>query len=138
MINLRIAVFAGAVAIVILVTWLVYHKGEKAGGDKVAAQAERQHAQAVAEARVDERTAQAASDRIGTAVATTNAESTRTLETIIEGMKHDLSTAKAARNDFAGADVPVPDSVRNASNAGVDSANRAADAAEAAARAAAR
>lgn len=108
----------------------IYHRGEKAGGAKVAARAEKAHAATVATARADERRAQAIVDAIGKHVAaaddaTTNLVRSRTMEI------HDaLDATPAAGNDAAA--VPFDTGgVRTSLNALVDGANRAADAADA-------
>lgn len=113
---------------------LIYNQGHKAGQDHVAAEVAQQHEATVAVARHDEQLAQTTSDAVGQKVAQkTDANHADTLEQIQE-IKDELAKAKAAAqlaaaksNQPVVADVVVPDSVRDKSNALIAGANGSAD-----------
>ena len=120
-----IALIGGTIA-------LIYHKGETAGGAKVEVKAEKAHAKSVAAARADERQAQATVDAIGKSVAIADDKTTILVRSKIKDIHDALD---ATPGGPAGAAVPPPvfdgSGVRASLNAVVDSANRAADAADA-------
>jgi len=111
---------------------LIYHKGETAGGAKVEARAEKAHAKTVAEARSDERQAQATVDAIGRRVAIADDKTTTLVRSKIAEIHNDLDSAPGAT---AGSVAPpaVFDTggVRNHLNDLVGDANRSADTADA-------
>jgi len=110
----------------------IYHRGSTAGAAKVEAKAEKANAKTVAEARTDERQAQATVDAIGKRVAKADDQTTILVRSKIKDIHDALD---ATPGGPAGAAVPPPvfdgSGVRASLNAVVDSANRAADAADA-------
>lgn len=111
---------------------LIYHKGSVAGGAKVQVQAEKAHAKTVAEARADERQAQATVDAIGKRVAAADDKTTILVRSRITEIHDALDATPGAA---AGSATPPAAfdtaGVRASLNAVVDDANRAADAADA-------
>ena len=111
---------------------LIYHRGSTASAAKVEAKAEKAHAKTVAEARTDEREAQATVDAIGKRVAKADDQTTILVRSKIKDIHDALD---ATPGGPAGAAVPPPvfdgSGVRASLNAVVDGANRAADAADA-------
>jgi hypothetical protein len=111
---------------------LIYHKGETAGGAKVQVQAEKAHTKTVAEARTDERQAQATVDAIGARVAIADDKTTTLVRSRLTEIHDALDSTPGA---VAGSATPpaVFDTggVRASLNAVVADANRAADAADA-------
>jgi hypothetical protein len=104
--------------------------GEKAGEAKVTAKVEREHAQRVGEARTDEQAASVVADSISRRVTRADDLSTAAVQRTIKELRDALDTVPPAP---AGAPVPAApvDGLRDQINAGIDRANRAADAAEA-------
>lgn len=121
-----------AIAAVIAVIALIYHKGETAGGATVQVQAEKAHAKTVAAARADERQAQATVDAIGKRVAIADDKTTALVRSKITEIHNDLDSTPGAA---AGASTPpaVFDTggVRSHLNDLVAGANGSADAADA-------
>jgi hypothetical protein len=111
---------------------IIYHRGSTAGAAKVEAKVEKAHAKTVAEARTDERQAQATVDVIGKRVAIADDKTTTLVRSKISEIHDALD---ATPGGPVGATVPPPvfdgSGVRASLNAVVDSANRAADAADA-------
>jgi hypothetical protein len=111
---------------------IIYHRGSTAGAAKVEARQEKAHAKTVAEARSDEREAQATVDAIGKRVAIADDKTTTLVRSKITEIHDALD---ATPGGPVGATVPPPvfdgSGVRASLNAVVDSANRAADAADA-------
>lgn len=112
---------------------MIRRGGERAGEAKVTARVERAHAAAIVDVRHDEHVAQQITDRAQSRAASDDQAASDFISRTIESQKHDLDQARAAAP--AAVDVPVPDSVRASSNALVDHARGAADAADAAFRA---
>lgn len=111
---------------------LIYSNGEKDGAAKVSAKVERQHEERVAEARTDERAAQASADRIGNTIAKTNAAATVAEHSAVEDLLHAIDTIPPAPSATPVALPVAPtDELRDALNAGIDRANRAAETADA-------
>jgi hypothetical protein len=110
----------------------IYHRGSTAGAAKVEAKAEKAHAKTVAEARADERQAQATVDAIGKRVAIADDKTTTLVRSKITEIHDALDSTPGAP---AGAAAPPPvfdgGGVRASLNALVDHANGAADAADA-------
>jgi hypothetical protein len=123
---LAVALIGGAIA-------LIYHKGETAGGAKVEVKAEKAHAKTVAEARTDERQAQATVDAIGKRVAIADDKTTTLVRFKISEIHDALDTTPGAAAGNAAAPAAAFDTsgVRASLNALVDGANGAADAADA-------
>jgi hypothetical protein len=123
---LAVALIGGTIA-------LIYHKGEAAGGAKVEVKAEKAHAKTVAEARTDERQAQATVDAIGKRVAIADDKTTTLVRSKISEIHDALDTTPGAAGGNAAAPATAFDTggVRASLNTIVDGANRAADAADA-------
>jgi ABC-type transporter Mla subunit MlaD len=115
------------VAIVAVGLALVYRTGTSAGGNAVTVKVQQQHTRTVAEARSDERVAQAATDRIGARVTRADDATTEYLRTTIEDLRNAIDATPPAAD---GAAAPVFDtgSVSASLNGLVDRANRAAEA----------
>jgi len=110
----------------------IYHRGETAGGAKVQVQAEKAHAKTVAEARTDERQAQATVDAIGRRVAIADDKTTTLVRSKIAEIHNDLdSTPGAAAGSGAPPAVFDTGGVRSHLNDLVGDANRSADTADA-------
>lgn len=130
--------FGWAVPVLVLIAatglaiGLIYHRGEKAGGAKVEAKAEKAHAATVAAARTDERHAQATVDAIGKRVAIADDKTTTLVRSKITEIHNDLNSTPGAA---AGGPVPAAPfdtgGVRAHLNDLVASANGSADAADA-------
>jgi len=119
------ALFGGAIA-------LIYRHGETAGGAKATAKAEAAHAQAVTEARDDERKAAAVADAIGHRVAIADDQTTALVRSRITEIHDDLASAPGTPvTGDAVASVFDAGGVRTSLNTLVDGANRAADTADA-------
>jgi hypothetical protein len=118
------------IAIALLATlWAAYalirSDGEKAGAAKEEVKAAKGHAEAVANARADEHTAQAVSNRIAASAARSDDMTTTYVRSTIEDMHHAYDAVPPA----APAAVPPPapvDSVRDNLNAIIARSNRAA------------
>lgn len=131
-------IFGWAVPVLVLVAatgiaiGLIYHRGEKAGGAKVEVKAEKAHAKTVAEARTDERQAQATVDAIGKRVAIADDKTTTLVRSKITEIHDALD---ATPGSAAGGPVPAAPfdtgGVRAHLNDLVASANGSADAADA-------
>lgn len=119
------AVLAGVVLLVV-----VYHQGKTTGAATVTATAVKEHSARVAEARTDEHTAQAVTDRIGARVAAADDATTEFVRNKMKDMSDAIAAIPAAP---AGGPTPVfdTDGVSASLNAVVDRANRAAEAADA-------
>lgn len=107
----------------------IYHSGEKAGGAKVTAKVEEQHAKTVAEAKADTTTAQSTATAIGATTAHNNQAATEAVQQKTEEMHHAIDVSAAP----AGAPPPRIDtaSLSASTDSLIDRANRAADAADA-------
>ena len=111
---------------------LVYHHGETAGGARLQAKTDAAHDKAVADAREDERKAQAVTDAIDHRVATADDQTTTLVRSKLTEIHDDLSsTSGAPAGGDAAARVFDDSGVRASLNALVDDANRAAEAADA-------
>lgn len=123
-----------AIAVVALLLgaalFTAHRKGERAGADHVTMQVQRDHATAVAVARQDERAAGDASATIATSVAQQTVASAAVTHHIVEDLRNAIQSVPPAAAGDALPPAPV-DSLRDTLNAGIDRANRAADAAEA-------
>lgn len=109
----------------------IYHRGEKAGGAKAEAKAEKAHAKTVADARADEHRAQIVVDAIGKRVAKADDQTTTLVRSKISEIHDALDATPGDAPGNASPAVFNGDGVRASLNAVVDSANRAADAADA-------
>jgi 2',3'-cyclic-nucleotide 2'-phosphodiesterase (5'-nucleotidase family) len=110
---------------------IIYHRGSTAGAAKVEARQEKAHAKTVAEARSDERQAQATVDMIGKRVAIADDKTTTLVRSKITEIHDALDATPGAAAGSAAPAVFDTGGVRASLNAVVDSANRAADAADA-------
>lgn len=112
---------------------MIYHKGETAGGAKVEVKAEKAHAKTVAEARTDERQAQATVDAIGKRVAIADDKTTTLVRSKITEIHDALDSTPGAAAGNAAAPAAAFDTsgVRASLNAVIADANRSADAADA-------
>lgn len=125
------AIAIGVVALLLGAALFTAHqKGERAGADHVTVQVQRDHAAAVTVARQDERAADDASATIATSVAQQTVASAAVTHHIVENLRHAIQSVPPAAAGDALPPAPV-DSLRDTLNAGIDRANRAADAAEA-------
>ena len=126
----RIIIAALVLLAILIAVWAIRRNGEKAGEAKVTQQAERQHADRVGEARADERAAAVVTDSINRRVDRADALSTAAVQATIKDLRHALDAVPPAP---AGAPLPAApiDGMRENLNAGIDRANRAADAADA-------
>jgi hypothetical protein len=131
-------IFGWAVPVLVLITAtglaiaLIYHKGSTAGAAKVEAKAEKAHAKTVAEARTDERQAQATVDAIGKRVAKADDQTTILVRSKITEIHDALDATPGSPNGGPAPAAPFDTvGVRASLNAVIDSANRAADAADA-------
>jgi hypothetical protein len=108
----------------------IRHSAERAGEAKITAKVERQHTERVGEARADERAATVAADSISRRVSRADELSTIAVQATIKDLRNALDAVPPAP---AGADLPAApvDGLRDQINAGIDRANRAADAADA-------
>jgi len=110
----------------------VYHKGETAGMTKVHAQAEKAHAKSVAQARTDERQAQATVDTIGRRVAVADDQTTVLVRSKLTEIHDALDSTPGSTIGAAPPPAPFDTAgVRASLNAVVADANRAADTADA-------
>jgi hypothetical protein len=111
---------------------LVYHRGETAGAAVVQTNVERAHAQAVTEARDDERQAATVADAIDRRVAIADDQTTALVRSKMTEIHDDLaSTRPAVGTGDAAPRVFDTSGVRASFNTLVDDANRTADAADA-------
>lgn len=99
----------------------LYTHGRSAGRAAEQVQVEQRHTASVATARSDERTAQDAATRLGDAMAVARREQDTAAAASTKEISDGLKTLPVASGD-----IVVPASVRDASNAIVDRANRAA------------
>lgn len=131
---LKLVLPIGVVVALLIAIGIIHHKGEAAGEAKVTAKVERQHAAAVTDARVDERAATAAAAAVGSQSMAKTDAAIAALQ-LEEKRIHDVLDAVPPAEPGA-ALPPAPVGVLAASvNAGIDRANGAADAADAATRA---
>ncbi len=125
------AIAIGVVALLLGAALFTAHrKGERAGADHVTVQVQRDHAAAVTLARQDERAAVDASATIATSVAQQTVAFAAVTHHIVEDLRNAIQSVPPAAAGDALPPAPV-DSLRDTLNAGIDRANRAADAAEA-------
>jgi hypothetical protein len=128
----RARLIVGGLILLALLTaiWAIRRGGEKAGEAKVTAKVEREHAQRVGEARADEQAASVVADSISRRVTRADDLSTAAVQRTIKELRDALDAVPPAP---AGAPVPAApvDGLRDQINAGIDRANRAADAADA-------
>lgn len=112
---------------------LIYHKGESAGGTRVQAQAEKAHAETIAEARADERKAAAVTDAIGRRVAAAEDETTALVRSKIKDIHDGLHSSAGTSTGNSAGPAAAFDSVvvRDSLNSLIVDANRSADAADA-------
>ncbi|MDQ2763830.1 MAG: hypothetical protein M3Y22_10220 [Pseudomonadota bacterium] len=104
---------------------LIHRNGVQAGGAQVTAKVEQQHTARVAEARTDERAAQATTDRIGASVQRADDTTTAILRDQIEELHNAIDHPPVAA---AGGPAVIDTSVLTASlDRGIDRANRAAE-----------
>jgi hypothetical protein len=123
------AIVAGVVAITAgSVAW-IYRAGERVGTVQVRERAQQEHSARVAEARADERAATTTAVAIGAELGRADAKTDEALRHSIEDINDALSPPAAPGGDIAVAPV---DRLRDTLNAGIDSARRSADAADAA------
>lgn len=128
----RARLIVGGLILLALLTaiWAIRRGGEKAGEAKVTAKVEREHAQRVGEARADEQAASVVADSISRRVTRADDLSTAAVQRTIKELRNALDAVPPAP---VGAPVPAApvDGLRDQINAGIDRANRAADAADA-------
>lgn len=120
-------------AVVALMLRSAERSAEKRGAAKVTAKVEQRHTAAVADARADEHQAAVSAAAIGAHVSATDAKTDLLVQSELEDLHHALDATPPPAQAGSAADLsPAPVGVLSASiNAGVDRANRAADAADA-------
>lgn len=129
---------AAAIAAIVLVAIaaicggiaMVRRGGEAAGAAKVTAKVEQAHRTAVAEARTDERKAATVTQSIAARTVRIDRQTDAYVQTMIEDLRNALAVPPGA--DGAALSAAPVDRLRDGINAGIDRANRAADAADAA------
>ncbi|NYD91445.1 hypothetical protein [Sphingomonas melonis] len=128
MIRARIIAAGFAGVLIVVAIWWIYHRGSTTGAAKATRQIEQQHADRVAEARADERAAAVVSNSISQRVARADDLSTRAVKATIKDLRDAIDTVPPAA---AGAPAPAApvERLRDALNADIDRANRAAGAA---------
>ncbi len=131
MTRLRIVLIVAAVVAIAAGVFLLRRGGESAGAAKVTAVNERAHSAGVAEARVDERAAATVTAAIAARTVRIEAKTDAYVDTMIKDMRNAIDEVPPAVPDAALPAAPV-DRLRDTLNAGIDRANRAADAAGAA------
>jgi hypothetical protein len=110
---------------------LIRRGGEATGAAKVTSAAEKVRAKRITEARTDERAATAVTQAIAARAVRIDAQTDAYVQSTIEDLRNALNDATHAADSTALAAAPV-DRLRDSINAGVDRANRAAEAADAA------
>jgi len=120
----RILIGLGLVLAVVAIVATIFHKGETSGAAAVTVKAERQHGAAVADARVDERTAGDVAASIAGSVARSDALTDALVKTTIKDLRDALSAVPPAARGEPLPAAPV-DRLRDSLNAGIDRANRA-------------
>ncbi len=131
MTRVRIVLIVAAVVAIAAGVFLVRRGGESAGAAKVTAVNERTHSAGVAEARVDERAAATVTAAIAARTVRIEAKTDAYVDTMIKDMRNAIDEVPPAAPDAPLPAAPV-DRLRDTLNAGIDRANRAADAASAA------
>lgn len=109
---------------------LIRRGGETAGAAKVEQRVERDHSARVAEARVDERTAGDVAASIERRVARSDALTTAAVQATVKDLHDAIDAVPPSAAGAAPPAAPV-ERLRDVLNAGIDRANRAAQAAEA-------
>ena len=124
----RLIIVGLAVLLAITAAVVLVRRGERAGAAQVTSTAEREHGARVAEARADERAIADVGSAIEQHVARADDLSTAAVLATIKDLRDAIDTVPPAA---AGDPLPAApvDGVRNALNAGIDRANRAAGAA---------
>ena len=125
-----IVVIVIALAIVAGVV-MIRRGGETAGAAKVTATNDQAQAKRVVEARADERAAATVTQSIAARTVRIDAQTDAYVQATIEDLRNALANVPPAAADAALPAAPV-DRLRNSLNAGINRANRSADAASAA------
>ncbi len=129
--HLRMILIVVAILTIAASVVLIRRDGETSGAARVTATNEKAHAAGVAEARVDERAAAAVTASIAARTVRIEAKTDAYVDTMIKDMRDAIADVPPAAADAALPAAPV-DRLRDSVNAGIDRANRAADAASAA------
>lgn len=131
MTRVRIILIVVVVVAIAAGVFLLRRGGETAGAAKVTATNDRAHAAGVTEARVDERAAATVTVAIAARTVRIEAKTDAYVDTMIKDMRDAIADVPPTAADAALPAAPV-DRLRDSLNAGIDRANRAADAASAA------
>ncbi len=127
----RIIIAIGIVLAIVAGVALIRFNGETAGAAKVAARNERAHGERVGEARADERAAGDTTAAIARSVTRSDALTDAYVKTTIKDLRDALDAVPPASPGVPLPAAPV-DRLRDSINAGIDRANGAAEAADAA------
>ncbi len=129
--RIRIIVLVMAIVAIVAGVALIRRGGETAGAAKVTAKVEKAHAASIVEARADERAAATVTQSIAARTVRIDAATDAYVKTTIEDLRNALAAVPPAADGAALPAAPV-DRLRDQINAGIDRANRSADAADAA------
>ncbi|WP_277982261.1 hypothetical protein [Sphingomonas faeni] len=127
--RIRIIVLVMAIVVIVASVALIRRGGETAGAAKVTAKVEKAHAQSIVEPRADERAAATVTQSIAARTVRIDAATDAYIKTTIEDLRNALAAVPPAAAGAALPAAPV-DRLRDQINAGIDRANRSADAAE--------
>ena len=129
----RARIIAAIVVLLAIVAGVVLIRrgGETAGAAKVTAKVEKAHAASIVEARADERAAATVTQSIAARTVRIDAATDAYIKTTIEDLRNALAVVPPAADGAALPAAPV-DRLRDQINAGIDRANRSADATDAA------
>ncbi len=124
MTRIRIIIAIGVLLAIVAGVALIRRSGETAGAAKVTAKSERTHADRVAEARTDERSATDTTDAIARSVTRSDALADAYVKTTIKDLRDALDAVPPPAPGVPLPAAPV-DRLRDSINAGIDRANRA-------------
>lgn len=131
MTRIRILIAIGALIAIVAGVALIRRGGETAGAAKVTVKNERAHSASVAEARTDERSASDTTAAIARSVNRSDALADAYVKSTIKDLRDALDAVPPTVPGVPLPAAPV-DRLRDSINAGIDRANRAAEAADAA------
>lgn len=129
--RIRIIIVVMAIVAIVAGVALIRRGGETAGAAKVTARVEKAHTASIVEARADERAAATVTQSIAARTVRIDAATDAYVKTTIEDLRNALAAVPPAADGAALPAAPV-DRLRDQINAGIDRANRSADAADAA------
>ncbi len=131
MTRIRIIIALGVLLAIVAGVVLIRRSGETAGAAKVTAKTERARSDHVAEARADERSAADTTAAVARGVSRSDALADAYVKTTIKDLRDALDAVPPAAPGVPLPAAPV-DRLRDSINAGIDRANGAAEAADAA------